>query len=151
MSALFQIYLYSRIAIIHHSAARFSFFRKRETLWLGVANPLPQGNPLYSIHFAKDKETGFAVGADSTVLRTENGGFNWKSQIMPFDVTLSGIFVKDKKRATIVGARGTIFSTDDGGKDWKQIATEAKDHLYGISFTGENLMTGWAVELTGGL
>src|SRR5687768_11828228 len=33
-------------------------------------NPLPQGNPLFSIHFAKDKLSGFAVGADNTILRT---------------------------------------------------------------------------------
>src|ERR1043166_6352776 len=43
-------------------------------------NPLPQGNPLYSIHFAKDNETGFAVGADNTILRTTDGGFHWRSE-----------------------------------------------------------------------
>ncbi|MCU0239794.1 MAG: YCF48-related protein, partial [Pyrinomonadaceae bacterium] len=43
-------------------------------------NPLPQGNPLNSIQFTKDKQIGFAVGADGTILRTDDGGFNWKSQ-----------------------------------------------------------------------
>ncbi|MEP7076656.1 MAG: hypothetical protein ABI878_12695, partial [Acidobacteriota bacterium] len=33
-------------------------------------NPLPQGNPLNSISFARDKETGFAVGSDDTILHT---------------------------------------------------------------------------------
>ena len=89
-------------------------------------NPLPQGNPLYSIHFNKDKENGFAVGADGTILRTDNGGFSWKQQLMPFDVTLSGVFVQDSKRAVIVGARGRYLSTEDGGKDWKQVAVEPK-------------------------
>ena len=75
----------------------FVFSQKRNTLGWVWQNPLPQGNPLYSIHFAKDKENGFAVGADNTILRTENGGFRWEKQSSPSDVTLSGVFVKDKK------------------------------------------------------
>src|SRR5688572_29070268 len=104
-------------------------------------NPLPQGNPLNSIHFAKDKLSGFAVGADNTVLRTQDGGFTWQRQALPEDLTLSSVFVKDKKNAVIVGARGGIFTTDDGGHAWRTIKTDAKDHLYAIAFAGE---TGWA-------
>src|SRR5688500_14036336 len=108
-------------------------------------NPLPQGNPLYSIHFAKDKEIGYSVGSDGTILRTENGGFRWEKQFPPVEVTLSSVFVRDKKTAVIVGARGAIFTTSNGGKDWKQIAVESKDQLYGVSFAGENPLTVWAV------
>ena len=53
-------------------------FAQRTGLGWAWQNPLPQGNPLYSIHFAKDKETGFAVGSDSTILRTDDGGFHWQ-------------------------------------------------------------------------
>src|SRR4030095_7838712 len=49
-------------------------------------NPLPQGNPLNSIHFAKDKLSGFAVGADNTILRTQDGGFTWRRQALPLDL-----------------------------------------------------------------
>src|SRR5215204_7361670 len=76
-------------------------------------NPLPQGNPLNSIHFAKDKLSGFAVGADNTILRTQDGGFTWQRQALAFDLTLSSVYVKDKKSAVIVGARGGIFTTDN--------------------------------------
>ena len=55
-------------------------------------NPLPQGNPLYSISFAKDKRHGFAVGSDATILRTTDGGFNWQRQISPVDVVISGVW-----------------------------------------------------------
>jgi len=79
-------------------------------------NPLPQGNPLFSVHFAKDKQTGFAVGSDTTILYTKDGGFNWQKQSAPFQTTISGVFVKDKKNAVAVGARGMIFSTDNAGK-----------------------------------
>src|SRR5258708_17462887 len=44
-------------------------------------NPLPQGNPLYSINFARDKENGFAVGSYNTILHTDDGGFHWDRQI----------------------------------------------------------------------
>jgi photosystem II stability/assembly factor-like uncharacterized protein len=78
-------------------------------------------------------------------LRTENGGFRWQKQNLPVDVTLSGVFVKDKKNAVLVGSRGSIFTTDDGGKNWRRSAVGAKDHLYGVVLTGENLEIGWAV------
>ena len=64
---------------------------------------------------------------------------------MPFDVTLSSVFVRDKKHTIIVGARGTVFSTENGGSSWKQIISNSKDHLYGVTFAGENKLTGWAV------
>src|SRR5690348_16278628 len=74
-------------------------------------NPLPQGNALYSIHFAKDNLTGFAVGDNRTILRTVDGGFTWESQTSPVDATLSAIFVRDERSAVIVGTRGTIMLT----------------------------------------
>ena len=40
-----------------------SLAQRNELGWIWQ-NPLPQGNPLYSIHFAKDKLNGFAVGSD---------------------------------------------------------------------------------------
>ncbi len=95
--------------------------QKKNTLGWVWQNPLPQGNPLYSIHFTKDKETGYAVGADSTILRTDDGGFSWLTQKLPIDTTISGVFVKDKKNAVVVGARGLIFLTSNGGSDWRQI------------------------------
>ena len=121
------------------------FSQKRNALGWIWQNPLPQGNPLYAIHFAKDKETGFAVGADSTILATTDGGFNWQKQISPIDTILSGVFVKDNRNVFIVGARGIIISTNNGGKDWKQVEVPTKNHLYSLTFTGDNLNTGRAV------
>ena len=106
-------------------------------------NPTPQGNPLYSILFAPDKEIGYAVGSDNTVLRTIDGGFRWVRQDIPFsDVTFSSVFVKDKNIAFVVGARGTIYMTDNAGKDWRRVATEVKDHFSSIKFTGADRKTG---------
>ena len=43
------------------------------------------------------------------------------------------------------GHAGVIVQTDDGGKKWIQRQTEAKDHLYSVTFTGENFENGWTV------
>lgn len=53
-------------------AASFAGAQRTALGWVWQ-NPLPQGNPLYSIHFAKDKQNGFAVGSDNTILRTRDG------------------------------------------------------------------------------
>jgi photosystem II stability/assembly factor-like uncharacterized protein len=98
-----------------------AFPQKRNAYGWIWQNPLPQGNPLYSISFAKDRDSGFAVGSDSTILRTQDGGFSWEKLSAPQDVTLSGVFVRDNRNAVIVGSRGTILWTDNGGTNWKQI------------------------------
>ncbi|MBK8146897.1 MAG: hypothetical protein IPK58_01435 [Acidobacteria bacterium] len=108
-------------------------------------NPRPQGNSLISIHFAPDKELGFAVGSDGTILRTENGGFDWSRVAAPIDTTLAGVFVRDAKRAVAVGVRGTILVTENAGKDWRQIVTDVRDHLSGVAFAGDGFRTGWVV------
>jgi len=118
-----------------------SVFSQRSALGWTWQNPLPQGNPLYSIHFAPDKETGYAVGSDGTILHTVDGGFSWIKQTPPFDVTFSSVFVRDKNNAIVVGSRGTVISTINGGKDWKQVAVDTRDHLYSIKFAGADLQT----------
>ncbi|HNU07593.1 MAG TPA: YCF48-related protein, partial [Pyrinomonadaceae bacterium] len=108
-------------------------------------NPRPQGNTLLGIAFAPDKEVGIAVGTDGTILRTENGGFDWIQATAPVGTTLSGVFVRDSRRAIAVGVRGTIVATENGGKDWGLVKTDVRDHLAGVTFAGDAFSTGWAV------
>src|ERR671912_691633 len=88
----------------------------RGWLW---QNPLPQGNAIYAIRFAADKEHGWAVGADGAILQTDNGGFEWDAQSAPVPTALYGLYVKDKSRAVAVGARGNVLTTTNGGDQWK--------------------------------
>ena len=46
-------------------------------------NPKPQGNPIHAIRFAADKKHGLAVGADGSILRTDDGGYDWEVQRSP--------------------------------------------------------------------
>src|SRR5436190_15107551 len=110
-------------------------------IWL---NPIPQGNQLNAIHFAKDKLIGVAVGSDSTIVRTTDGGFTWQRFTSPVDSTLTGVFVKDKKHTVIVGTRGTIMTLVDG-QFWQAVPVSTKEHLYGLTFTGSMSNVGWAV------
>ena len=116
--------------------------QKKNSLGWVWQNPLPQGNPLYSINFTKDKQTGYAVGADGTILSTTDGGFNWIPQQSPTETVFSSVFVRDKLHTVAVGIRGTVVTTIDGGKKWMVIPTGIKDHLQSVTFTGENLQTG---------
>ena len=59
-------------------------------------NPLPQGNAIGAIRFAKDQRHGWAVGSDGVILYTDDGGFSWTSQRTRLVVTLNGLYVFDK-------------------------------------------------------
>ena len=126
------------------SAHTIAFAQLRSMQGWVWQNPQPQGNTLFSIHFAKDKELGYAVGADMTVLRTDDGGFSWRREFVPVDTNLSGVFVRDRKNAVAVGSRGTILITNNA-KDWKRLQIDARDQFYGVAFAGEDLLTGWVV------
>jgi photosystem II stability/assembly factor-like uncharacterized protein len=63
----------------------------------------------------KDKLSGFAVGNDNTILRTQDGGFTWQRQSLPLDLTISSVYVQDKKNAVVVGARGGYFLQTTAG------------------------------------
>jgi photosystem II stability/assembly factor-like uncharacterized protein len=123
-------------------AARSVFAQKIGPGW-AWQNPLPQGNQLNAIHFAKDKRSGFAVGADNSILYSRDGGFTWKPQMALENVSFSSVFTRDSKNAVIVGARGTVLITENGGDFWRPIASGTGDHLSSVTFVDEK--TGWAV------
>src|SRR5207253_7337149 len=78
-------------------------------------NPLPQGNAISAIRFAKDQRHGWAVGADGVILYTADGGFRWVAQHTRSVAGLNGLYVFDRLRAFAVGARGTGLKTANGG------------------------------------
>ena len=124
------------------SVAIHAYSQPRGTGWIWQ-NPIPQGNQLNAVHFAKDKLNGVAVGADSTIIKTGDGGFTWQRYTSPIDSTLTDVFVKDRKRVVIVGTRGTVLTLTD--QSWQEISVPTREHLYGVTFAGEEAMTGWAV------
>ena len=108
-------------------------------------NPLPQGNAINAIRFAKDKLHGWAVGSDGVILYTSSGGFDWEAQHPRSATTLNGIYVQNRRHAFAVGARGVVLMTTNGGQRWIRIETPTKDHLYSITFAEDDPARGWAV------
>ncbi len=71
---------------------------------------------LSGVYFIKQK-TGFAVGANGMILRSDTSGAYWEEIESGTRLWLEDIKFLDEKRGVIVGDKGTILLTDDGGYD----------------------------------
>ncbi|MDH4199877.1 MAG: YihY/virulence factor BrkB family protein [Spirochaetia bacterium] len=79
---------------------------------------------LFKVKFNKiqffDDQTGYIIGDDGIILRTENGGLSWTpSYIGNLRVDLTGILKISKENFIIIGKNFTAFKTEDGGGTWK--------------------------------
>jgi photosystem II stability/assembly factor-like uncharacterized protein len=87
--------------------------------WQQAQVPL-QAN-LNSVYFF-DKQLGWAVGHDASILVTHDGGLSW--QIQQFapetDKPLFDVYFADAQHGIAVGAYGLFYRTDDGGTNWRK-------------------------------
>ena len=111
--------------------------------------------------FFMDRDRGVTVGADGTILRTENGGSSWEPaafdsmEILPEELIMNGIislnlydvFFLNEKSGWIVGDSGTILHSEDGGNEWIVKNIGLLPPLFSISF--KNPDEGWAVGQNG--
>jgi photosystem II stability/assembly factor-like uncharacterized protein len=89
--------------------------------------------------FFIDVNTGWAVGHEGIVLRTDDGALTWQVQKKPANEQepLFDVWFQDRRRGIVVGAYGTYETTQDGGKHWKSSALLPDDyHLYAITDAG---------------
>lgn len=70
-------------------------------------NPLPQGNPLNSIHFCA--HSGWAVGENGTALHMKDYGEPWEKIDLGTDENLNGVYMHDDLMAFMVGDNGLIL------------------------------------------
>ncbi|KPJ89285.1 MAG: hypothetical protein AMJ53_15885 [Gammaproteobacteria bacterium SG8_11] len=85
--------------------------------------------------FFLDANTGWAVGHDGMILRTDDAARTWYVQNMApdEDSPLFDIWFQDQNHGIAVGAYGSYKVTDDGGKTWKSHTILNNDyHLYAI-------------------
>jgi photosystem II stability/assembly factor-like uncharacterized protein len=70
--------------------------------------------------FFHDKKMGWAVGHDAVILKTTDGGENWKKvHCAPEEERpLFDVWFKDDKTGIAVGAYGFFLTTKDGGNCW---------------------------------
>ena len=121
--------------------ALFAFHNVNSQGWQWL-NPLPQGNPLCSVHFF-DANKGYMVGSSGTILGTNNGGSTWS--IIPSGTTkrLYSICFTDLNNGYISGEGGTILKTINGGETWTTLTSGTTNDLFSICFPNAN--TGYAV------
>jgi photosystem II stability/assembly factor-like uncharacterized protein len=98
------------------------------------------------VHFI-DPLRGWAVGIDSVIIATTDGGATWAVQPPPvrgrsfYDIVIRG------QRGWIVGESGTLLATADGGTTWQLSPVPiqlAANWLRGVALTaaGRGLAVG---------
>jgi photosystem II stability/assembly factor-like uncharacterized protein len=97
---------------------------------------------LMSIQF-RTPQHGWAVGTGGTILRTTDGGKNWKRMTSGTSALLTSVFFVDSSKGWVTGAGGLLRHTVNGGESWSPQSLDTQQALYGISFASPNV--GWAV------
>ena len=102
--------------------------------------PMPA---LYDVYFT-DRETGWIVGMDGIILKTENGGSDWRKIDSRCNVPLYSIAIKGN-RGWIVGSEGHYLLSRDGGESWevRDGVIKTRFWLRDVSFSDED--NGWIV------
>lgn len=107
-------------------------------------NPLPQGNYLQAVNVF-DYRIAIAVGATGTVMRTENGGRDWRVEhrLKGMTTAFNNLFFIDDSIGWIVGGEGVILKTRDGGNDWMVLNSGTDLWLTSVYFVNRD--AGWIV------
>lgn len=81
---------------------------------------VPARQMLVSVDFA-DSKNGWAVGHDSLIIRTRDGGESWETQNFDPETgqPLYGVLALSASDAWAVGSFGKFFRTTDGGDTWE--------------------------------
>ena len=118
---------------------------------------VPPGTWANDEHFV-DAQHGWAVGAESNIIATTDGGATWATQrggqgsAIANRYPLNAVDFADASWGVAVGNCGTILSTSNGGGSWRQrlsgsctltsdIAAADANHLWAAQTDGEVLRT----------
>lgn len=107
---------------------------------------------LNKLHFL-DGKIGFAVGADyksdeknqSLILKTTNGGLNWKQIPFMGNDSIEDISFINKSVGFAVTEDGLLLKTINSGETWQTFETVVKPYVSQIYFSDE--MNGWIITL----
>ena len=100
---------------------------------------VPSRATLTGVHF-HDRQLGWAVGHDATILRTRDGGHTWERVYHDpqEESPLFDVWFPDSKNGFAIGAYGLFLVTADGGDSWqRQTVREYDDfHLHHMARSG---------------
>jgi photosystem II stability/assembly factor-like uncharacterized protein len=94
---------------------------------------------LYSVYFTSPA-TGWAAGANGTILKTTNGGTNWFAQTGTSS-WIESLFFLNSSTGYGTGSGGTIIYTVNGGTNWATLPSGSTTGFHSIYFA--NSFTGW--------
>lgn len=99
-----------------------------------VQAPTPIRATLTAVDFA-DEMNGMAVGHDSTIIRTQDGGRSWVLQNFEpvedpendSDEPFLDVLMLSAQEAFAVGAYSKFYRTADGGDNWEEVDTPIRE------------------------
>lgn len=106
-------------------------------------HPLPTGNQLEAVKFI-NQQTGIAVGAAGTIMRTSNGGLNWEVQPSPIYAYLWDVTYVNANIWVIAGVdvssgnNGIILRSTNGGTAWTIVQNQSGANYKGVDFPSPN-------------
>lgn len=88
-----------------------------------VQASVPSQKMLTAISFVSD-QTGYAVGHDAIILKTDDGGSTWQKvyENLELGVPLLDIWFASEGKGIAVGAYGLTVKTDNSGNTWEVIS-----------------------------
>ena len=93
---------------------------------------------LTAVHM-HDERTGWAVGHDAVILRTDDGGESWRlvHHAPEEELPLLDVWFRDARNGFAIGAYGYFLATRDGGETWTPRAISEDDfHLNALVSAG---------------
>jgi len=84
---------------------------------------------LNAIQFT-DSDLGFVVGEHSVLLKTTNGGSNWKTIVQNSNIDFLDVFFLNEQTGFVV-IKDTVMKTTDGGINWVKTALDPVCHYPG--------------------
>jgi len=95
-----------------------------------------------------DSATGYVVGNDGIILKTDNGGVSWSALNSGTSNSLLSVCFPDPYTGFVVGSNGTILKTTNAGAEWTSQISGTSQPLYSVYFVDN--YTGYAVGGGGG-
>lgn len=105
-----------------------------------------QKERLVDIHFA-NQNTGWTVGRNDFVLRTNDGGNSWTDISANTKDHLNGVFFTTSSNGYVVGKAGNIIHSIDSGSTWLTQTSGTGQDLKAVYFVNDS--TGWTVGKAG--
>ena len=96
--------------------------------------------------------TAWAVGENSHIIKTTNGGDSWFYQQSGVNNNLTDVYFFNEQMGIAIGSGGTIIKTTDGGSTWIKSESGAATNrdFYSIQFISDHIgwILGWRVLLS---